>query len=764
MLGCGTAIAQNDKPARPPELSLETLFHPEKKHAFVSKLPVTRWLIGPASNETASNETATNETAGTPTPELLIRRQEAWNRLDLATGIESDWPVFEQLKKQLSALEGLQEGQSRSGAIAAVGQMKRADDSVLVRIGESLAIVSAANPARWLTRDAKNWRNATLDPLRRLVAYNNEGDLFLRDVARGRTLRLTRDGTETLLDGILDWTYQEEIFGRGNFKGFWFSPDGQWLAMLRIDISGIEPYTLPSTSSDRGKGVVSRYPKAGDPIPHASLLLWDLRQVDTGVVPPPKVLAQSTPQQERIVTGVWWHAHHRALLYCVSDRRQTWRELRMAGEGLFGNAAEQPSLLLREESPTWVEPPEAPGFLSDGGIVWRSELPSGRNRLYHIVPGGAIVTPITPESFDVQDFTVRADGSFVIVTGDAGGDTTSRHAYRIDLTNKSLPQLLPITSRRGWHDTKTSPDGEFITDVFSTESQPPKLFVGATARSNPEESPFKQIEEAKMTLGSSIITPQIFRIATGDDGIELPAMIVRPKQASPQKRCPVVIEVYGGPQAPVVSSRFGGNRTLYRELLARAGIATLVVDNRSSAGRGIADTWAVRGKFGEVELKDLLTAVKWLEDQPWVDGDRVAVRGWSFGGFLTLYAMTHSEAFAAGIAGGSVSDWREYDAFYTERYMDLPSRNPQGYESTSPLAKAANLHGRVLLIHGEADDNVHPTGTMRMADALQKAGKDFDLMIYPGAAHAIRRPSQIWHMSQMTDRFLRQQLLGNDRK
>jgi dipeptidyl-peptidase-4 len=265
------------------------------------------------------------------------------------------------------------------------------------------------------------------------------------------------------------------------------------------------------------------------------------------------------------------------------------------------------------------------------------------------------------------------------------------------------------------------------------------------------------LAESKLALRDPMLAPEVFYIPTAD-GIQLPAMLVRPKSAGKNQQVPVVIEVYGGPQAPVVLSRWSGTKSLYRELLARRGIATLVVDNRSSAGRGIADTWSIRGRVGEVEFKDLQTAIEWLKAQPWADSQRIAMRGWSFGGFMTLYAMTHSDELAAGIAGGSVTDWSEYDAFYTERYMGLPSENADGYRSTSPVLRAEQLHGRVLLIHGEADDNVHPSGTMRMAEALQKAGKDFRLMIYPGAAHHVGDPHQAWHMTQMTDRFLLEEL------
>jgi dipeptidyl-peptidase-4 len=260
-----------------------------------------------------------------------------------------------------------------------------------------------------------------------------------------------------------------------------------------------------------------------------------------------------------------------------------------------------------------------------------------------------------------------------------------------------------------------------------------------------------------LNLAGELLQPQFFQITTPDQ-LALPAMLIRPDHQDDQQRTPVLIEVYGGPQAPTVADRWMGVRTLYRELLARQGIATLMVDNRSSAGRGLADTWAIRGRVGEVEFQDLMTAVQWLQAQPWVATDRIAIRGWSFGGFLTTYALTHSQAFAAGIAGGSVTDWREYDAFYTERYMGLPSENPDGYRTTAPVRAAEQLHGSLLLIHGESDDNVHPSGTLRMAQALQDAGKDFRLMIYPDEAHAVHQPGRLWHLTLMTDRFLKEQL------
>jgi len=659
-------------------------------------------------------------------------------------------------------LEGVSDDRAAQLAGRVAGRLERSDATTLVRIGRSLAIVSADQPAKYLTRDASDWENATLGPAGNVVGYTTAGDLYLHQIRSGRTFRLTDDGSETLLDGIFDWTYQEEIFGRGNYRAFWFSPSGDRLAMIRVDISRIEPYVLTGASTERGTSVVRRYSKAGDPIPHASLHLWDLRELEEGETPASREIVRSTPDRPRIISGVWWNPHGEALVYTVSDRLQTWRELRRVEPTVARRRAGRSRTLLRETSPAWVEPPAAPSFLENGSLIWRSALPSGRARLFRISPDGDVITPLSPAEFDVRDFFVAPDGEFALVTGDAARGTVEQHVFRIDLeeaAGRDRP-LRELTAARGWNAASFRPDGGAMIVTRSSIDHPPQLSVRSTEANDAAEP--TSLASTSLEVPGGWASREFVRIDVGD-GIAIPAMIVRPRSASAENPCPVMVETYGGPQAPVVRNRWPGRRGLYRELLARRGVATLVVDNRSSAGRGFADTWSIRHRVGEVECRDLLAAVDWLKGREWVDGDRVGLRGWSFGGFLTLYAMTHSDAFAAGIAGGSVTDWREYDSFYTERYMGLPSENPEGYEATSPIAAASDLHGRLLMIHGELDDNVHPANTLRMAAALQSAGKPFDLMIYPGAAHGVHQPQQVWHMAQMIDGFLTEHLAGGGR-
>ncbi len=729
----------------PPELSLTSLFHPVDRFDYDGTTATTHWL---------------DESP----PRLLVRRDKTWMQVDLDSGKESKFTEQATLTKQLATLDGVEEKQAATIISHSISKLKRINDPLLVRVDKSIAVVSTTMPAKRLAQDATQWGNATLDPTGRRVAYTADGDLFLVDMAGGRSMRLTQDNSETLLDGVLDWTYQEEIFGRGNFRGFWFSPDGQSLAMLRIDTSGVQPFVLGSSDAPRGQASSTRYPKAGDPIPHASLVLWDLSRFDQGIVPSPKLIEQSTEANQRIITGVWWHTHRRRLLYTVSDRVQSWRELRYLDVVIPGSSGDSPMRLLREESPAWVEPPAEPGYLADGSLIWRSELPTGSYRLYRISADGSTVFPISPEDLAVRDFYIPADGSAALVTGDQQSRTVAQHLYRIDAAmtdaGDAVCRFQQLTTKPGWHQVSPSPDGKYYVDTYSTAAMPPQVSLFSSLSSSEKEI---SLATTQLRVGKPLNAPEFVRIKVAD-GLDIPAMIVRPRDNSQNKDTnntkplAVVIETYGGPQAPVVSDRWAGTQALYRELLARNGIATVVVDNRSSAGRSLADTWSIHKRFGHIELQDLSSAVDWLKQQPWVDDSRIAIRGWSYGGYLTLYAMTHSDAFAAGIAGGSVTDFLEYDAFYTERYMGLPSENPDGYRQTDLTAIADKLQGRLLLIHGEVDDNVHPLGTLRMTKALQTAGKQFDLMIYPSSAHGIHQPAQVWHMVNLTHGFLLESL------
>ena len=246
-------------------------------------------------------------------------------------------------------------------------------------------------------------------------------------------------------------------------------------------------------------------------------------------------------------------------------------------------------------------------------------------------------------------------------------------------------------------------------------------------------------------------------IPTGDGG-EMTGYTLTPPGLdlqNPDRKVPVWVMTYGGPHTPTVRDGWQGGRG-WEHLLATNGIAVLRVDPRAASGRGWAAAWAAHKKLGQQETADMAAAADWLTAQPWADGDRLGLAGHSYGGYLTARVLTHTKKYAAGIAGGSVTDFRNYDTIYTERLMDTPAANPDGYAATNLSEKAGDLHGRLLLIHGGMDDNVHPQNAMQFAAALQAAGKDFEMMVYPRSRHSIGGT----HYRRLRWDFIRDTMLG----
>jgi dipeptidyl-peptidase-4 len=243
------------------------------------------------------------------------------------------------------------------------------------------------------------------------------------------------------------------------------------------------------------------------------------------------------------------------------------------------------------------------------------------------------------------------------------------------------------------------------------------------------------------------------------DGFVMEAMMIKPPDFDPARRYPVYQFTYAGPHFQQVVNRWDGTEFLYQQLLAQHGIIVWICDNRTASGKGMQSAWPLYKEFGALELRDIEDGLEWLKRQPYVDASRVGIAGVSFGAYMTLYAMTHSKSFAMGIAEAAVTDWRNYDTIYTERYLGDPDENADGYRRSSPRFSAANLHGELLLIHGALDDNVHPQNTAQFAYELQKAGVPFRMMSYPTAAHGVSNPELVVHVRRMMLDFTVQNLL-----
>jgi dipeptidyl-peptidase-4 len=558
------------------------------------------------------------------------------------------------------------------------------------------------------------------------ASFVRGNDLYVVDVASKGVWRVTSDGGPERFHGLLDWVYQEELYGRGDFQGHWWNGDGSCCAWLSLDEAPVREFALvdhvPDGFLETERGVrteVSNYPKAGDPNPFASLFVAHSK--DQRIVP----VDLSAYPKDLLVVRVDWTPDGRTLLATISDRIQTWAEL-AAIDPATGKATKW----IREESPTWVNRPESPRWLPDGTFLWLSER-TGYQHVYRYKPGGELVGAVTSGEWQVRAIE-RVDAARGLLWFEGTKDgATGRHLYRVGLDATGLVGLTPGV---GTHQYELGDGGAFVFDRWSAMDMLPRVRVldGATGAVLRDVG---AAADGPATKKHGLVARQRATIKARD-GYELDACLMLPPGRPADARAPVFLPTYSGPDAPTV--RDGWQHSAYHQFLAQQGFVVLQVNVRTASGRGQVHTGACYKQLGVQELKDLQDAVAFVCKEHGGDPARVAISGWSYGGFISAYALTHSDTFALGLAGAGVYDWQLYDTIYTERYMQTPQQNPQGYAATSVIKAAKRLKGRLVLLHGELDDNVHLQNTMQLAWELQKAGaQDFELMVYPRSRHGL---------------------------
>lgn len=703
------------------KLTLEALFHPTQKVTFLPP-PSARWTWMPDGTllETRTEKGLTH-----------------LNRLDAAgkaTPVYAAEALPEALRKA-----GMTEAQAKQAAGRGPLVWNPALDAFLVKGGEDLYLVRTAGPAAArLTADGAAREVPTFSPDGKHLAFLKGNDLHVLDLASGTEKALTSGGSETRLNGRLDWVYDEEVYGRGSTRAFWWAPDSRSLAFLSFDLTRVPVHTLVDDRSHPQKTVPIRYPKAGEPNATVTLGRVGLDGTLTWVADP-------HPGTETLIVQVGFDPQGR-LLAAWQDRIQTWFELRRF-EGAEGQ------VLVKEQSKAWQERLPLPRYLKDGSFLWQSER-SGFRHLYHLDAEGRELRALTAGDWDVRDLLAVDEKA-----GKAYFSATERSpigldAYAADLKGKRPNAALKrLTAEPGTHMAQFSPDGKRFLARWTNHATPAqtRLQDAAGALLRTLEAPATEALD-KLKLGKVTFQPIQAR-----DGHALQTRLILPPDFDPAKRYPVFQEVYGGPGTPMVRDAFGRD-LLWHHFLAQQGFVVWICDNRSASNNGTASAHHAYRRLGQTELEDLLDGLAWLKAQGWADMSRVAIDGWSYGGFMSAYALTHSRAWKAGIVGAPVTDYRLYDSIYTERFMGLPKDNPEGYAATRVMDKAKDVEGALLLFHGTLDDNVHPQNTIQLVDALQKAGKDFELVLLPGAGHGPRTPEQIWFRYWKTWQFLKKNL------
>jgi dipeptidyl aminopeptidase/acylaminoacyl peptidase len=577
------------------------------------------------------------------------------------------------------------------------------------------------------------------------VAWVQSGNLFVKS-GGDEPVAVSSDGSETVFNGKLDWVYQEELYGRGNFRAFWWSPDGKSIAWLRTDESPVNKYTVTDHLPVLGRFEVTAYPKAGDPLPVVSLHIYDLSSRESRTFGGAE--SDSRPLGELLYSRVTWDRTSQSLLVRVQNRTQTWLDL-YRHDPVTGTSV----LLFRESTPAWIESPGDPLVLEDGSFLWMSTR-SGCNAIYHYAQDGTEIAQLTVEPWEVRSLE--------------GCDFAKRRVYFTGSPDSPLRVVPMFVSLDGGTANRLIDEAGCQAIRFNRDLS---LFLCETGDAVTPDS-IKLFDSAGHALRTvvanrndwlaelAVKSPEFVTIpaGSGDGAGVMDAMIIKPANFDENRRWPVVVHIYGGPQTPRVHDKFGGDIYLWHQYLAQQGFVVMVVDVRPSSYRAVKQTWPIYRNFAARELEDLEAAMTWLKGHPWVDGERLGLWGWSYGGYMTAFTMTHSRTFAAGIAGAPVTDWRNYDAIYTERYMSTPQDNPDGYAASSVVAAAGNLNGKLLLVHGTIDDNVHISNTMQLVHALQKAGKQFELMVYPESRHSVRDPQQKLHLYQLMTDFFRDNL------
>ena len=580
-----------------------------------------------------------------------------------------------------------------------------------------------------LTEKAESRREVALSPGGGYVSFVRDNNVYVINASTGQQRQLTKDGKDEILNGVLDWVYMEEVYGRGGRRAYWWRDDDQYLAYLQTHEKGVPVYTIVNQIPVHPSVEKTQYPKAGDPNPTVRL----------GVLQPDRsktvwVDLSKYEDVEFLIVRVGW-APDGKLIYQVQDREQRWLDLNEA-DPETGHAR----TLLTETSPAWVDVFGQPHWLDDGSFLWRSAR-DGWRHLYHYARDGRLIRRVTAGDWDVTSL-YGVDPETCRVYFSAKRDSpVETHAYRVKLAGGPLQRL---TEPGYSHRTQFDPKFGFFIDTFSNITTPTKVYL---RDSDGELVRVISENEVKVLAEYKLSEPELLRIPARD-GYLLNALIVRPPNFDPQRKYPVWIGTYAGPYGPSVHNRWGGSSYMVRQMLAQKGYICCGCDPRSASGQGQVSAWQAYRRLGESELADLEDSVRWLIEHESADPERIGINGYSYGGFMTAYALTHSKMFSVGVAGAAVTDWHNYDSIYTERFMQTPQNNPDGYARTSCVKAGGDLHGNLLIVHGALDDNVHFQNTLQLISELQKNRKQFDLMVYPrdrhGIGHGRRHYTDLW--------------------
>lgn len=614
-------------------------------------------------------------------------------------------------------------------------QWNRAGNRAVFTFGGDVFMLDPAGRITRVTDSDGTEKDPVFSPNGRRLAFTRDNDLYTIDLSADRypETRLTTTGADSVLNGILDWVYMEELFTRGDVRAHWWSPDGERLAFLEFSEEPVPTYPIVDQIPVEATAAFQRYPKPGDANP----------VVRVGIVASaggPVTWVDTDTRDDSYVARVYWTGDGRSVAIEKLNRAQDHWTL------LFADAnTGRTSVIMEETSPTWVNVTYARHYFAHKHQFLMGSERSGHHQLYLFNMEGSLIRPVTQGKWEVLELDgIDEKNGRVYFTANEGS-VLEQHLFRVNDSGKNMKR---ITSEEGTHDVTMSPDCKYFVDRFSSHVRPTRISV----HRNDGKELFDVADQMSPELAAMRIpTPEFFTIE--DQGRVYYCRLFKPLAFDPTQKHPAIVYVYGGPHSQVVR-KVWSRHDLWHAYMADRGYLIFSIDNRGSAGRGKAWEEPLFKQLGTIELEDQLVGVDYLKSQPFVDPDRIGVWGWSYGGTMALNSMFRApDTFRAGVSVAPVSDWRLYDSIYTERYMKRPQDNEDGYTEASTLTHASKLDDPLLVMQGDADDNVHVQNSIALARKLIDAGKDFDFMVYPQKEHGIAGSADRTHLYRKMTAF-----------
>jgi dipeptidyl-peptidase-4 len=594
--------------------------------------------------------------------------------------------------------------------------------AVLLRNNDLFLFTKGEKTLKKLTNDTIPEVNARFSPEGSKIAYTKNKDLYVYDLSAGKEIRITNDATDRIYNGYSSWVYMEEILERSShYAAFWWAPDGNKIAYLRTDETKVPVFNL--IRLDEGDGLhgtmeTTPYPKPGDPNPRVKMGIADVNNAST-------VWVKTDYTVDQYIAWPFWTPDSKKLAVQVVNRDQNDLKIILAdaNTGDFDQ-------IYNESAKTWLEFKEDIYVMQDNsGYIIRS-YKNGWDNLYYYGWDGKMKAQLTNLGFRVTSIDrVDEKRKLVYFTAD-GKESTDSHAFRVGLDGKNL---LQISNGDGTHSVSISPEGSYFTDTWSSITD-----RGGIVAYDKNGKKIRDIYKftLKITDPSDYARSEMVRIPTSDGLFSMPAIITYPAGFDPAKKYPVIFRIYGGPDYRNVYNRWKDTNP---DWYADHGIIIFTVDHRGSGQFGRRGLDYLYRNLGKWEISDYSDAVEWLRKKPFVDAGRMGITGSSYGGYMTCLALTKgADYWTHGFGGSPVTDWKLYDDVYTERYMDTPADNPEGYRDGSVLSFVEKYKGSLYITHGDVDDNVHMQNSVWLISKLEDEGKKFRFMLYPDNRHGIQ--------------------------